>query len=101
MPAKPVEIGALKFPGQKAALDYFRQMLYRHRAGTRIPEPDASELAELLKRHHTYDEKVGCGISHFIVRKNPDWPTKGFWIVRTDGTEVDFTFQCCVTGRWD
>lgn len=93
-----IEIGALQFTSKKAAKTYFGEMLRRHNPRTPIPEPDASELAALLQRHHESKEKIGSGIDHFEVRLNPPYNTFGFHVVRTDGTATDFSYLKCVDG---
>ncbi|MGW6791885.1 DCL family protein [Streptomyces chartreusis] len=55
------------------------------------PDDDAF-LRALLALHSEAEEKIGPGVDHFQVRKHPDWDTYGFWVVRTDGTEDDFSY---------
>jgi len=51
MPKIPVQIGELRFDSKGEAEEHFRQMLYRHPVGSRIPAPDATELSWLLERN--------------------------------------------------
>lgn len=94
----PVEIGALRFPTKDAAKGYFRDILYRHVIGSRIPDPDATALSWLLERHPEVDEKIGAGIDYFSVR-DAIYGTRCFDIVRTDGSTTDFSFGSCVHGK--
>jgi hypothetical protein len=93
-----IEAGELKFATKTAAKEHFRAILYRHPLNEPISEPDATELRWLIERHPESRQKVGCGISHFLVRQNPLFPNKGFFVVRIDGTETDFSYPKCIDG---
>ncbi|MGE0651142.1 MAG: DCL family protein [Alphaproteobacteria bacterium] len=74
-------------------------MLNRYKPEERVNDSDASDLSALLTRHNEYSDKLGCGIDYFIVSTSPDHSTKCFWIVRTDGSRIDFSFMRCVDQR--
>jgi len=92
---KPVHLGTLSFATRQEALAHFKAMLARYRPEQTVGDADASELAELIKRHPDHDEKVGPGVHHFEVM-HADFNTKCFAIVRTNGTRVDFSYKVCV-----
>ncbi|TDX21602.1 uncharacterized protein DUF3223 [Modicisalibacter xianhensis] len=52
----------------------------------------------VLSHHHEFEEKRGCGIRHLEVREN--WfhgkATRGLWIVRTDGSEIDISWRTAI-----
>ncbi len=55
-------------------------------------------LTDLLARHPDGERKLGCGIAYFAVRTT--WcKNRCFWIVRIDGTEEDFSFLKCASGK--
>lgn len=61
------------------------------------PTPEDDEfLRDLVTLHPDAEAKVGCGIDHFEVRQNFNYD--GFWILRTDGSETDFSFMKCLYG---
>jgi Protein of unknown function (DUF3223) len=93
-----IEVGELNFTSKVAAKEHFRAILYLHPLNQRISEPDATELKWLLERHHESVQKIGCGISHFLVRQNPLYPTRGFVAVRINGAETDFSYLKCIDG---
>ncbi|PBJ83985.1 hypothetical protein CMZ84_05845 [Lysobacteraceae bacterium NML93-0399] len=99
MPAKPLTIGNRDFPRQMDALNFFKEMLGRYRIGERVSPADSADLEALLNRHQDVESKLGCGISHFKVDKD-GYAGRCFWVVRTDGTQDDFTYKRCVTGIW-
>jgi hypothetical protein len=73
----------------------FQSILYKYKPGSEVSDPiDVDALAELLKGHPRYLEKVGAGIDHFEVRQL--WKYPGFWIVRVDGSETDFSYLKCL-----
>jgi hypothetical protein len=79
---------------------FFREMLHRYPFGQPIPAPDASDLFALLERHEEKEEKIGPGILRFEVGAPPDgYSGRCFWIVRTDGTRIDFSFPHCLKAK--
>lgn len=63
------------------------------------------DLCALLERYDAAitigPSKVGGGVAYFFTRKNEanGGKTIGFWVMRTDGTETDFSFKTAVSGR--
>jgi len=64
--------------------------------GVVTPEDDEF-LRDLIALHPDADAKVAVGIERFEVRRNLG-NTDGFWIIRTDATETDFSFIRCLFG---
>ena len=91
-------LGTRTFANQKEATIFFRDMLKRYRPRQRLSDVDATDLAELIKRHSEYGEKVGVGIDHFEVM-SAEFGTQCFRLVRTDRTGEDFSYIHCITGR--
>jgi hypothetical protein len=79
---------------------FYSVVLNRYALGDRVSDEEAVDLTALLKLHSEYAEKVGVGIDHFEVRAPPpDVPqhsSRCFWIVRTDGSAIDFSFKNCL-----
>ena len=55
---------------------------------------DREWLIDILKHHHDWAAKRGAGVKHIEVRMNPSHTgsTRGLWIVRLDGSEVDISW---------
>lgn len=92
---------------QADALAHFKQMLARYSNGDRVEDTtDHDDLAALLER---YDgaitdggpSKIGVGIDHFRRQCNAGigWSTDGFWVHRTDGTSIDFSYISAVKSQ--
>ena len=102
--AKPVDLPSRSFPTQKAALEYFRGILYAYNVGEVISDPlHDTMLRELSDRHPDAVEKIGAGISEFFVNKTEagDYgyvsaDARGIWIRRIDATEVDWSYQTAI-----
>ena len=76
---------------------FFSDMLQRYSPGDRVNDEDATHLKALLRRHDEETDKVGSGISHITVGPAPDYFNQQcFWINRTDGTRIDFSYQHCL-----
>ena len=74
-----------------------QQILWGTVLDAAITPPEQALLAALLQSHPRPAQKIGCGIAQIVVRRNPVYPNqRGFWIVRTDGTETDFSFLECL-----
>ncbi len=56
--------------------------------------PDNDIVWSLLQRHPRKDEKIGSGISLFVLSRNVKKnKNPGFFVARTDGTVVDFAIK--------
>lgn len=95
---EPGDEDFLEFPTKAKAIEFFRAMLNRYHAGTPIPEPDSTYLLNLLERHPRAQQKFGDGILHFF-KKMTDQGTFCFWLKRKGGSETDFSFYDCVSGK--
>ncbi len=95
--ARQIKIETRTFSKAGDATAFFSEMLNRYAVGQRVDEADARDLAALLKRHDETVEKIGVGISYFKVDAAPEpYSGKCFWIVRTNGTEIDFSYPHCL-----
>lgn len=96
---KTVSLGGMDFSSRDEVVTYARGL---------IAEGDAAEdgaisaegqtfVKEVLKLHEKADEKTGPGVKRIKVGRNPDFPeTSCFVVVRTDDTEVDFSYIKCL-----
>ena len=71
-----------------------RQIVNSYSDRVPLSAKDQNWIGQVLKHHYQYIAKVGCGLKHIEVRTNYDGnkPTRGFWIVRTDGTDIDISW---------
>lgn len=79
---------------------FFATMLNRYGIGSQVSDEDAADLSALLARHSEFDEKAGIGIAGFEVNMPPDdvpqFSKRCFWIIRADGTRIDFSIGHCL-----
>ena len=79
---------------------FFSAMLNRYSVGEVVGSVDAVDLTALLKRHDELEEKIGVGVARFEVADAPDGHGgKCFWIVRNDGSRIDFSFKHCLEAK--
>jgi hypothetical protein len=100
VPKKAVRLGNGKeWPSRGEAISYFRDLRDRQEIG--VPIADHSAHQDLLALLERYDlsivdgpGKIGVGIDHFETRINitNGGRSVGFWAIRVDGTETDFSF---------
>lgn len=100
MAKKPIELpNGRRWDAQGEAKAYFTALRDRYPHNTPIDDPaDHDDLLALLERYDTVilDDplKAGEGVEYFETRINRAHGgfNVGFWVVRTDGTETDFSF---------
>ena len=104
---KSVELPNGKFwRTQKEALQHFKDMLGRYKNDQLVDSlEDHDDLVAILERYDLLElggrSKVGPGIRHFERRLNrgEGYTSPGFWAVRVDGTETDFSCPKAIKGR--
>lgn len=91
MAKRRILIGGRAFPTKKEADAYVRQVRDKYAVGARVTDVDDQEfLLDLLAMHPEAADKLSAGVDCFEVRDNGS--TTGFWIVRSDGSAIDFSF---------
>jgi hypothetical protein len=97
---KAINLDTRHFDTVSDARAFFSVMLNRYPLGARVSDEDARDLAALLKRHSGVAEKTGVGLDHFEVRApppdSPPFSDRCFWVVRTDGSSIDFSIGHCL-----
>lgn len=90
---------------QTAALQHFKSVLARYNDGDVITgSEDHDDLLALLVRYDmlkvSEQSKLGTGIERFErrVNRSEGYSSSGFWAVRVDGTETDFSYISAVKG---
>jgi len=90
-------IGDTTFRTKKEVEKHIQHILYSYQVGETVNSEHARFLLALLHNHPSATEKIGCGIQAFEVRQNQRFTTKrGFYLIRLDGTEDDFSFMKCI-----
>jgi len=97
-PGERFVIETADFVDRDEAASFFRGMLARLPAGTRVGPADAMHLRALLGRHPDAAAKVGPGVAGFTVIRT-EHAGRCFAAVRTDGSVVDFSVRHCIHGR--
>lgn len=92
-----VNIGGREFATKKSAAEEIRRILHAWPIRTPITGNDAKILHALVALHPRSEEKIGNGIQHIAVTRAPH-NNRGFWITRTDGTGIDFSYRTALNG---
>lgn len=90
-------IGAFIFPTRKAAEREIRRILHDSPLDIPLQSHEHDLIAALASCHHEAETKIGVGIQHITVRQ-VEYGSRGFWITRTDGTSVDFSYRTALDG---
>lgn len=82
----------------KAALQKkIQAILYRYNNDDFLSEQDLLFMVDVLRLHPDAIIKIGCGVESIQVRQNPIYrQSRGFWVVRYDGSETDFSYLECL-----
>ena len=93
-----IELAGERFANKTRLLERIRGILYAYPIGGRLNTADRNFLYALVDMHHPDgDLKIGVGVARMEVRQNRTYRNnREFWIVRTDGTETDFSFMECL-----
>lgn len=93
-------VGGLEFKSQKSLKKHVQALYSEIGATNDIPAKYHLFLNDLVARHPSAKEKIGCGVSRYKLIPNPVTPQ--FFelnIVRTDGSVTEVSYNKCVTGR--
>lgn len=93
-----ITIGGRKFATKKAAAEEIRRILYTWPVNTTIVGDDATLLHALIALHPRADEKTGNGIQRITTQRVAPCNNRCFWITRTDGTGIDFSYKTALNG---
>ncbi len=97
---RAIAIGSRTFSGVGDAKQFVRDIVVRYPDGAMASDMDAEFLSDLLELHPRCTEKVGAGIRGFKFDTNPEYTnTRTIFILRTDGSETDFSWIKCIDGE--
>ena len=90
----PVTLGRFTFRSKTAAIAALRATRDAHNDNTPILDDDAVDLLlGVVAAHPQVAQKVGVGITGFFVATSPDYPTRCFYLQRSDGSVTDFSWN--------
>lgn len=93
--------GVYRWPSKKEALKWIGNWLRSKVPVFVVDNPeDLLFLNSLIQKHPDAENKIGCGVARFEVRQNPIFANQNtLYLIRIDGTETDFSFRICVSGK--
>jgi Protein of unknown function (DUF3223) len=97
---KPVLIGRFAFESQTEARAFIREILNVTHWGEPLKKDINEFVLSLLDRHPRAAEKIGCGVGYFTVNSDGNGD-RCFYIHRTDGSRVHFSYQKSLLGKDD
>lgn len=92
-----IEIGAFAFATKRAAQSEIRRILHDTPLNRPLVGAELELIAALLGLHHEAKEKIGPGVAKIEVRQI-EYGSRGFWVTRTDGSAVDFSYRTALNG---
>lgn len=90
-------VGMQVFRTKQAVTEAIKTMLARYGVGAIVRPEDEAVMLDLLQHHPHAQEKIGVGIKRLRIQEPPGYPgQRCFWIERTDGSRIDFSYRQCV-----
>lgn len=96
---QPITLGGKTFDNKTHVADYIKMILKDYPLGP-LQDESLAVVSELFSFHPEADTKMGAGIARIEIRINHNYSNtaRGFWIVRTDGSETDISYKKCLEG---
>lgn len=98
--ARRISLSTRSFDRVGDAKAFFGAMLQRYKIGDIVNVEDTADLSALLGLHDEYEEKIGTGVVGFRVntppKDVPQFSKRCFWVIRSDGSEIDFSLGHCL-----
>lgn len=94
-------LGGMTFDAKTHLNNYVKQVLASSTPDLPLRGEELAVVRDLLEWHPEAEQKIGCGISTIEVRLTPEFGrnTRGFWLVRSDGSQTDFSYRKCLDGQ--
>ena len=94
----PAVLGGIRYTTKSQVKARAQAILRAYAPGTSVSNADDYNfLLDLIDWHPNRAAKVGAGVRRFEVRRNAGMPSAGFFVVRVDGTDTDFSYNECIT----
>lgn len=92
------KIGHRVYPTKGEATKAVQAIRDRYDVGAKVDQLDDHKLLrDLIDLHKEAAEKIGCGVEAFVIDRPLRGQHSGFKIVRTDGSEIDFSYLSCLS----
>ncbi|KAG0597883.1 hypothetical protein M758_12G027800 [Ceratodon purpureus] len=70
-----------------------------YKSGDRLSPEDEVKVRSVFQYHPKAEEKAGPGIDYVKIDRIYDEDTRCFWVVRVDGTAIDFSYHKCLKAK--
>lgn len=94
-----INVGNVEFKTKSAAESFIKDIKAKYKSGDSLSQDDFDFILELIKLHPNASAKIGSGISSIEIRQNNMGNATAFYIVRSDGTDTDFSYKKCLNGE--
>lgn len=94
-------LGGITFDAKTNLNGYIKNVLATAPMGKPLNGEALAVVRDLLDWHPEAQQKIGAGVDRIEVRLNTEFGkgAPGFWVVRRDGSETDFSYRKCVNGQ--
>lgn len=92
----PYRLGSEVFKTKESIAEYVRRVLHSSEPERPIEGDVGAVIRDLLQLHPSAQQKIGCGVAAIVVREDRRFKSRHFHILRTDGSDVDFSYRQCI-----
>uniref|UniRef100_A0A7N0TX24 DNA-directed RNA polymerase subunit n=1 Tax=Kalanchoe fedtschenkoi TaxID=63787 RepID=A0A7N0TX24_KALFE len=78
--------------------DEWKYILHKTRTNHLLNDSDREAMLMALRFHPSKNVKIGSGVKEIKVGYHPVHKVRCFFVIRTDGSEEDFSFRKCTLG---
>lgn len=99
MTKQKIIVNDVEFPSKESLKRHIRAIVDRYADGVPLGDDDKAFVLSLCTRHPDWKQKQGVGIDSVVIRYNSTayGSCRGFWLIRTDKSEVDISWIACIT----
>lgn len=96
----PINIGEYEFGTKAEAKTAVQKILNENQLRDTLRGNEDIFIRDLIALHPATEDKIGCGIDHVEIRRDPSYgTTRCFYILRTDGSSTDVSYIKCIDGE--
>lgn len=90
-------LNGIEYKTKKSAKIKIKSIIDRYSPNSILVGDDFRTISDLIKYHPDSRKKIGPGINGIVVLNVPPYyNSKGFSIIRTDGSQTDFSYNKCL-----
>lgn len=92
-------LNGITFTSKDAIKKHVQGIFAAYKEGQSLNADDQKFVLALLEWHPHASQKIGVGVASVRIHIPKPWTTKGFLLVRVDGSTTDFSYKVCLNPK--